>query len=155
MATARSVSRNWPGTSVHCDALFMAGGGKPDSSPTASKRRKRPKRATSRKRLARNCIFDGTCYARLNQEQLGRTADMSGHIRALALITMAVGLAAATSAMAQDTLETFYRGKTIRLLIGATVGGGYDAYARLVGRHIGKYIPGQPTVLPSNMSGAG
>jgi tripartite-type tricarboxylate transporter receptor subunit TctC len=80
---------------------------------------------------------------------------MSGHIRALALITMAVGLAAATSAMAQDTLEAFYRGKTIRLLIGATVGGGYDAYARLVGRHIGKYIPGRPTVLPSNMSGAG
>jgi tripartite-type tricarboxylate transporter receptor subunit TctC len=57
--------------------------------------------------------------------------------------------------MAQDAVETFYRGKTIRLLIGANVGGGYDAYARLLGRHIGKYIPGRPAILPSNMAGAG
>jgi tripartite-type tricarboxylate transporter receptor subunit TctC len=79
---------------------------------------------------------------------------MPGRKRALALITVAGGLAVATSATAQD-VEAFYRGKTIRLMIGANVGGGYDAYARLVGRHIGKYIPGRPAIVPSNVSGAG
>jgi tripartite-type tricarboxylate transporter receptor subunit TctC len=79
---------------------------------------------------------------------------MSGHKRALALIAIAGCLAVATSAVAQDAVEAFYRGKTIRLLIGANVGGGYDAYARLVGRHIGKYIPGHPAIVPSNMNGA-
>jgi tripartite-type tricarboxylate transporter receptor subunit TctC len=80
---------------------------------------------------------------------------MLGHKRALTLVAIACCLAVATSAVAQDGVEAFYRGKTIRLLIGANVGGGYDAYARLVGRHIGKYIPGHPAIVPSNMNGAG
>jgi tripartite-type tricarboxylate transporter receptor subunit TctC len=80
---------------------------------------------------------------------------MSRHKCALASIALAGGLSVATSAAAQDSVEAFYRGKTIRLLIGADVGGGYDAYARLVGRHISKYIPGRPAIVPSNMAGAG
>jgi len=49
----------------------------------------------------------------------------------------------------------FYRGKTIDVYIGTSVGGGYDAYARMLSRHIGKYIPGNPTVVPKNMEGGG
>ena len=51
--------------------------------------------------------------------------------------------------------EDFYKGKTISLVIGYSVGGGYDAYARLVARHLGKHIPGNPSVVPQNMTGAG
>ncbi len=53
------------------------------------------------------------------------------------------------------SVEDFYRGKTVSLLIGYSVGGGYDAYGRLVARHLGKHIPGNPSVVPQNMSGAG
>jgi tripartite-type tricarboxylate transporter receptor subunit TctC len=55
---------------------------------------------------------------------------------------------------AQSVAE-FYRGKTINLIIGYSVGGGYDLYGRLVSRHIGKHIPGRPAVVPQNMTGAG
>jgi len=59
------------------------------------------------------------------------------------------------SAQAQGSVADFYRGKTVDLYIGYSVGGGYDAYARLVARHMGKHIPGNPTVVPKNMAGAG
>lgn len=49
----------------------------------------------------------------------------------------------------------FYAGKSISLLIGTTAGGGYDAYARLLARHMGKHIPGNPAIVPKNMPGAG
>jgi tripartite-type tricarboxylate transporter receptor subunit TctC len=52
-------------------------------------------------------------------------------------------------------VEDFYRGKTISLLIGYSVGGGYDAYGRLLARHFGKHLPGNPSVVPQNMTGAG
>ena len=61
---------------------------------------------------------------------------------------------ATTPATAQG-VEEFYAGKTVSLYIGSSVGGGYDAYGRLVARHIGKYIPGNPTVVVVNMPGAG
>ncbi len=48
----------------------------------------------------------------------------------------------------------FYKGKNVDLQIGYTVGGGYDAYARLIARFLGKHIPGNPTVVPRNMEGA-
>jgi tripartite-type tricarboxylate transporter receptor subunit TctC len=50
--------------------------------------------------------------------------------------------------------DDFYKGRTIDLYIGTTTGGGYDGYGRLVGRHIGHHIPGQPTVVIRNMPGA-
>jgi tripartite-type tricarboxylate transporter receptor subunit TctC len=62
---------------------------------------------------------------------------------------------AATAAVAQDPVEQFYRGKSINIYIGSSAGGGYDAYARALGRHMGKYIPGNPTIVPQNMPGAG
>src|SRR4029079_2315992 len=49
----------------------------------------------------------------------------------------------------------FYRGKSIDLYINVSVGGGYDLYARMLARHIGKHIPGNPTILPKNMEGGG
>jgi tripartite-type tricarboxylate transporter receptor subunit TctC len=58
-------------------------------------------------------------------------------------------------AVAQTSVEQFYRGKTVNIVVGSDVGGGYDAYARLVGRHLGRHIPGNPTVVVQNMPGAG
>jgi tripartite-type tricarboxylate transporter receptor subunit TctC len=48
----------------------------------------------------------------------------------------------------------FYQGKTIRLVIGSSTGGGYDLWARVLARHYGKYIPGNPTIIVQNMPGA-
>jgi tripartite-type tricarboxylate transporter receptor subunit TctC len=58
-------------------------------------------------------------------------------------------------ACAAQTAAEFYSGKTIELDIGFSVGGAYDAYARLLARTLGKYIPGNPAVVPKNMEGAG
>jgi tripartite-type tricarboxylate transporter receptor subunit TctC len=59
------------------------------------------------------------------------------------------------SASAQDETSRFYAGRTITIVVGSTTGGGYDFNARAVGRHIGKHIPGAPTVIVQNMPGAG
>ena len=58
-------------------------------------------------------------------------------------------------AAARRASAEFYKGKTVDLYIGYSVGGAYDLYARLLARHLGKHIPGNPTVLPKNMEGAG
>jgi tripartite-type tricarboxylate transporter receptor subunit TctC len=65
--------------------------------------------------------------------------------------------AAAAPAPKPDTraLEEFYRGKTVRVIVGSAPGGGYDTYARAVARHIGKHIPGNPNVIVENVPGAG
>src|SRR3954463_14452788 len=49
----------------------------------------------------------------------------------------------------------FYKGKTIQVLVGFGPGGGYDLYARTLARYMGKHIPGNPTMVPQNMPGAG
>jgi tripartite-type tricarboxylate transporter receptor subunit TctC len=54
-----------------------------------------------------------------------------------------------------QSLEQFYRGKTLEMVIGYPPGGSNDLYARLVARHIGAHIPGNPSVVPRNMPGAG
>jgi tripartite-type tricarboxylate transporter receptor subunit TctC len=51
--------------------------------------------------------------------------------------------------------DSFYRGKVLRVIVGFPPGGGYDTYTRLLARHWGKYIPGNPTIVVDNMSGAG
>jgi tripartite-type tricarboxylate transporter receptor subunit TctC len=56
---------------------------------------------------------------------------------------------------AQDAGAQFYRGKTVTIVVGSTAGGGYDTYARLLGRYLGKHIAGEPTVIVSDMPGAG
>ncbi len=64
-------------------------------------------------------------------------------------------LAAFTAAAAADSVADFYKNRSISLIIGYSVGGGYDAYARLVARYIGKHIPGEPSIVPQQMTGAG
>jgi tripartite-type tricarboxylate transporter receptor subunit TctC len=66
----------------------------------------------------------------------------------------AISLIAVTAALAQ-TPEQFYRGKSIDLVIGYPTGGSNDFYSRLLSRHLGKHIPGNPTVVPRNTPGAG
>lgn len=72
--------------------------------------------------------------------------------------TLALGitLATATGIPAQaDAVADFYKGKQVTLIVGYSPGGGYDVYARLVARHLGRKIPGEPTVVVQNMPGAG
>src|SRR5437870_288791 len=76
-------------------------------------------------------------------------------------VRTALGLAMAIAASAEaggaraQPVADFYRGRTVTMLIGYTSGGGYDLYARVLSRHIGKHIPGTPQVVPQNMPGAG
>lgn len=56
-------------------------------------------------------------------------------------------------AYAQD-VAGFYNGKTVRIVVGFSAGGGYDQYARLLARHVGRHIPGNPTVIVQNMPGS-
>jgi|SRR5688572_8313898 tripartite-type tricarboxylate transporter receptor subunit TctC len=66
-------------------------------------------------------------------------------------------LLAATALLATpaDAQENFYKGKTVNLVVGYGTGGGYDVYARLVAKHMARFIPGNPTVVVQNMPGAG
>jgi hypothetical protein len=70
-----------------------------------------------------------------------------------AVALLALGPSAGPST-AQDA-QSFYAGKTIKLIVGLPPGGGADAYARLVQRHLGRHIPGAPAILIQNMPGAG
>jgi tripartite-type tricarboxylate transporter receptor subunit TctC len=73
---------------------------------------------------------------------------------ASALVALAVSSALMSSASAQTPAE-FYKGKIVELDIGYSVGGAYDGFARMLARHMAKYIPGNPTIVPKNMAGAG
>ena len=71
----------------------------------------------------------------------------------LVATTLLTALIATAPASAQD-VASFYRGKTVRIVVGFSPGGGYDVYGRLLSRHIGKHIPGNPNVVVQNMPGA-
>ncbi len=71
------------------------------------------------------------------------------------LLPILVAALYAPPAQAQDAVAAFYKGRQINLIVGSSAGGGYDTYARLLARHLGKYIPGNPVIVPSNMPGAG
>ncbi|OLC15389.1 MAG: hypothetical protein AUH29_08050 [Candidatus Rokubacteria bacterium 13_1_40CM_69_27] len=75
------------------------------------------------------------------------------HGRLLALLTSLVVLSCAGSGPVQA--QSFYEGKTLRIIVGLAAGGGFDAYARVIARHMGKHIPGSPTIIVENMTGAG
>ncbi len=64
-------------------------------------------------------------------------------------------LAAAFPAQAQEDVAEFYRGKTVRLIVGVGVGSGYDVNARVLARHLGRHIPGNPNIIVQNQPGAG
>lgn len=71
------------------------------------------------------------------------------------IAALAGALAMVASVAWADEVEDFYSGNEVDVLIGYGPGGGYDAYARLLSRHMGKYIPGNPTMVPENMPGGG
>jgi len=74
--------------------------------------------------------------------------------RTLTLVTtvmVVLGLAGSSPLEAQS----FFAGKTVRIIVGLAPGGGFDTYARLVARHLGKHIPGSPAIVVENMTGAG
>ena len=75
---------------------------------------------------------------------------------AVRLVLIAIALVLCSSAPAHaDTVAKFYAGKTVHLVIGYAPGGGYDLYARMLARHIGRRIPGHPHIIVQNMPGAG
>ena len=71
-------------------------------------------------------------------------------IRCCLLVALYLSFAAAVSAQ-----ESFYKGKTLTFLVGAPPGGGFDTMTRIVARHMGRHLPGNPIVVVQNMTGAG
>lgn len=76
-------------------------------------------------------------------------------MRASRLLVVPAILAVLCAGAAAQAPAAFYKGKTVDMMIGYSVGGGYDVYARMISRHLGKHIPGSPLVTPKNMEGAG
>src|SRR5688500_1166673 len=74
-------------------------------------------------------------------------------IRGIAAFLVSLALAAFPAKA--DAVSDFYKGKTVTVIVGYGTGGGYDVFARLLARHLGKYIPGNPSVIVQNMPGAG
>ena len=66
-----------------------------------------------------------------------------------------LGMAAASLAAPAAHAADFYAGKTINFIIGSDAAGGYDVYARAIARHLARFIPGHPNIVPQNMPGAG
>jgi tripartite-type tricarboxylate transporter receptor subunit TctC len=77
---------------------------------------------------------------------------MRRYLRPLILIVAAFVLAAVA---VHATTHEFYKGKTIRIIVGFAAGGGFDTYARAIARHMGRHIPGNPSIIVENMTGAG
>jgi len=77
------------------------------------------------------------------------------HKKFLCLVNFVIGLGFVVGASATAFGEEFYQGKFIRFIVSYAPGGGYDTYTRTIARHIGKYIPGNPTPIVQNMTGAG
>jgi len=75
--------------------------------------------------------------------------------RALVGLVAAASLILLLSVNSANAQEPFYRGKTVRIIVGASAGGGYDTYSRTIARHMGKHIPGNPVFVVDNMPGAG
>jgi tripartite-type tricarboxylate transporter receptor subunit TctC len=71
---------------------------------------------------------------------------------AAALLTVFLAAASGPGTAAE---QEFYKGKTVRIVVGFAAGGGFDTYARTIARHLGKHIPGNPAVVVDNMAGAG
>ena len=70
-------------------------------------------------------------------------------------MTIGVWLAAFFWISPLSAQDTFYKGKTIRLIVAFSAGGGFDTYSRAIARHLAKHIPGNPAIIVDNMTGAG
>src|SRR5262249_20505884 len=89
------------------------------------------------------------------------TSPLRGEVKAAArsltslLGLVLVALLALPAPVPAQTVEQFYRGRTVAIVVGFATGGAYDPYARLVARHLPKYLPGSPNIVVRNMQGAG
>src|SRR5262245_32431007 len=103
----------------------------------------------------RPCSWYGPCIMSAGPMKNKRTAmraRFKRHARIAALALLSFSTFAVPSARAQ---QDFYKGKTIRLIVGQAAGGGYDAYGRLLAPYLTQFLPGQPAVTVQNMPGAG
>src|SRR3979490_2168399 len=88
-----------------------------------------------------------------NRRRTSRLRCNSSMLRCLTAMTRA--LRSASAPARAGAISDFYRGRSINLIIGYPPGGGYDLYARTLARHIGRHIPGNPSIVVQNMPGAG
>jgi len=100
-----------------------------------------------------SCNFPGS-RARQSKENLRLVPGTSWHSMQRSTLCLAAWLLS-TQGIAAQPVEQFFVRKTITVTIGYTAGGSYDLYGRTIARHLGKHIPGQPTVIAQNMPGAG
>jgi tripartite-type tricarboxylate transporter receptor subunit TctC len=75
--------------------------------------------------------------------------------RCIGLVTLGLTLAVSAAQSDAQTVEEFYKGRNLTLIVGSGAGAGYDVYGRLLARYLYKYIPGQPHIVVQNMPGAG
>src|SRR4051812_18865325 len=80
---------------------------------------------------------------------------MQACARSFASAVLAIAAALASHGAAAQSVEAFYHGRTVTLTIGLPPGGGYDLYSRVLAKHYGRFIPGNPVLVPKNMPGAG
>jgi tripartite-type tricarboxylate transporter receptor subunit TctC len=76
-------------------------------------------------------------------------------IRIFALAALALAGTTGVKGAKADPVADFYKGKTVKIIVGFAPGGGYDIYGRLAAEHLGRFIPGNPTVIVENMPGGG
>src|SRR5262245_35472885 len=87
--------------------------------------------------------------------------DATGALRSLSTLARVLGLVCigisslSNVGTARAAPADFFQGKQLELIVGSAVGGGYDAYARFLARHLGRFVPGNPLVVVKNMPGAG
>jgi len=86
---------------------------------------------------------------------LCRRKGMSKMAKRVLCVTMGLAILAFTTDFARAASDDFFKGKTVRIIVGFTAGGAFDAYARALARHLGRHIPGNPTFIVENMPGAG
>lgn len=76
-------------------------------------------------------------------------------MKRIAVLVLVLGAAIFASAAQAQSVADFYRGKTVRLIIGTSIGGAYGVFSQLAARHIGRFIPGSPAVIVQSMPAAG
>jgi tripartite-type tricarboxylate transporter receptor subunit TctC len=76
-------------------------------------------------------------------------------VRRLHIAVLSICVGAPLGTAAAQPVEPFYKDKRLTMIVASAVGSGYDAYGRMVARHLGRFIPGGPTVVVQNMPGAG
>src|SRR5262249_31658448 len=121
-------------------------------------RRRRPPSAVGRRVVRSHGLRNRSGRARQGDGRRAGGSTLGGGSAAMkkTLLALLVFLAAVSSAFAQEEdVAAFFKGKTIRLVVGIGVGSGYDINARLLARHMAAHIPGQPTIIVQNQPGAG